>query len=240
MQKLVYWVLTMQVDINKLNNNFETLSSPEILTWISENFTEGSIIASSSFQTQSVALLHMISQYAPKVPIIFLDTGFHFPETLAYRDQLIELLGINVINVEPKARSNNLLRAGQELHRTNPDLCCQINKVKPLADALKGYQVLISGIRRDQTANRADAKFLSKKDGLYKISPMLNWTHKMVWQYLYDHNLPEHPLLKEGYLSVGCAPCTRAVKAGEDPRAGRWAESEKTECGLHLDGEPKK
>ncbi len=229
----------MYLDIEQLNNQFETASSLEILEWANSNFGTG-LVASSSFQTQSVALLHMISQLRPKIPVIFLDTGYHFPETLAYRNQLVELLGLDIINVEPKTKTNALLRAGQELHRSNPDLCCQINKVKPLADALTGYQALISGIRRDQTANRAELKFISKKGALYKISPMLNWTQKMVWQYLYDHKLPEHPLLKEGYLSVGCAPCTRAVKAGEDPRAGRWADSEKTECGLHLDIESKK
>lgn len=224
----------MHLDIDSLNNKFENSSSLEVLEWAYNSFTT-EIVASSSFQTQSVALLHMISQVVPKVPVIFLDTGFHFPETLAYRDQLIEILGLNVVNLKPKASKTSFLQVGQELHRTNPDLCCQLNKVKPLADALKSYQALISGVRRDQTANRAGLKFVAKNDKHYKISPMLNWTQKMVWQYLHDHNLPEHPLLKDGYMSVGCAPCTRAVKAGEDPRAGRWADTEKTECGLHLE-----
>ncbi|HHO56330.1 MAG TPA: phosphoadenylyl-sulfate reductase [Trueperaceae bacterium] len=223
----------MQHNLSKLNRDLEGLSSLKILEWAYGEFTP-KIVASSSFQTQSVALLHMISEVIPELPVIFLDTGYHFPETLAYRDQLTELLGLNVLNIKSQA-GKDFLQASSELHRTNPDLCCQINKVKPLNDALRGYQALISGVRRDQTANRAQLDFVSYKDNRYKISPMLNWTQKMVWQYLHEHNLPEHPLLKEGYLSIGCAPCTRAVKLGEDPRAGRWANTSKTECGLHLD-----
>ena len=226
-------LLQMAIDLARINRALEDSSPQEVLTWANQHFPK-SIVASSSFQTQSVALLHMIATVAPEIPIIFLDTGYHFPETLAFRKQLQDLLSLKIIDVRPRVNPGSQKKQRKELYRINPDLCCKINKVQPFDKAIAAYKAVISGIRRDQTALRAKADIVELENGQYKIHPMLNWTQKMVWQYLYDNDLPEHPLFKEGYQSVGCAPCTRAVRPGEDARAGRWADSEKTECGLHL------
>ena len=223
----------MELDLQQINLDLEKSSPRAILRWAFKQFA-GGIVASSSFQTQSVALLHMISQETPDIPILFLDTGYHFPETLAFKDHLTELLSLKVIEVYPKKSREAGNNRKKELYRTNPDLCCKINKVRPFDKAIAPYRAVIAGVRRDQTANRAKLAIVELKGGRYQIHPMANWTERMVWQYLYDHNLPEHPLFKEGYKSVGCAPCTRPVLPGEDARAGRWADSEKTECGLHL------
>jgi phosphoadenosine phosphosulfate reductase len=122
------------------------------------------------------------------------------------------------------------------LHRRDPDQCCFMNKVLPLRRALQGVRAWISGVRRDQTPSRADTPVVGRENGRVKIAPMARWTERDVWRYLHDHDLPEHPLLAQGYLSVGCAPCTRPVAQGEDARAGRWPASAKSECGIHLPG----
>ena len=162
-------------------------------------------------------------------------TGFHFPETLAFRDQLARLLNLNILNLRPQGDSGRYKRQNAELYRQDPDLCCYINKVKPLQDAKKHLKAWITGIRRDQTTARADTPILSlDQDGLYKICPMATWTREDIWSYINKHQLPSHPLLGQGYLSIGCAPCTRPVINAEDERNGRWPGQSKTECGLHL------
>lgn len=189
----------------------------------------------SSFQTQSVPLLHMVSRVAPQMPVFFLDTGFHFPQTLAFRDRLVADLGLNLKVLKPELGHKGFLQRYGELYRMDPDMCCHINKVLPLRAVSKNLLAWISGIRRDQTPNRSNTPVIARQlDGLYKICPLATWTAKQVWQYSYDHQLPEHPLLAQGYESIGCAPCTRPVFQGENPRAGRWAGNAKTECGLHL------
>lgn len=223
----------MELDLEVLNQRFETASPQEILAWAWETFNPR-VAASSSFQTQSVPLLHMIAQAAPQMPIFFLDTGFHFPETLAFRDRLVRELNLNVRDLTPEMGHDQFRLQHGDLYLRDPDMCCYINKVEPLERAMLGLEAWISGIRRDQTKERSEAAIVNRQpDGLYKISPMAVWTKRDVWQYLYDHHLPEHPLLAQGYLSIGCAPCTRPVGAGEDDRAGRWAGKDKTECGLH-------
>ncbi len=167
--------------------------------------------------------------------MLFLDTGFHFPETLAFRDELVRRLGLNLEVLTPRGGHEGFLEQHGQLHRTDPDLCCHLNKVEPLDDALEGYAGWVAGVRRDQTAARAHAPIVELTEGgQLKLAPIADWTQRDVWQYVHDHDLPEHPLLERGYPSVGCAPCTRAVLDGEDARAGRWAGSGKTECGLHL------
>lgn len=206
-----------------------------ILEWAWDRFAP-SIAATSSFQTQSVPLLHMISRAASRMPILFLDTGFHFPETLAYRDRVVEELDLNLKVLEPDMGHDGFLKEHGELYRRNPDLCCHINKVEPLERAKAGLDAWVAGIRRDQTPARRDTPVLDPQDdGLLKVCPMVRWTADDVEQYVEDHDLPRHPLHDEGYESIGCAPCTRKVMEGEDARAGRWAGMDKTECGLHLD-----
>jgi phosphoadenosine phosphosulfate reductase len=227
--------MVTNLDIPTLNTDFESRSPEHILRWAWETFGAG-VVASSSFQTQSVALLHMIGQVCPEMPVIFLDTGFHFPETLAYRDDLQKRFNLNITIMRAQIDKSELFRQyGEGLYRRDPDLCCYINKVEPMQRALKDKQGWISGVRRDQTANRKTLQILEPQpSGLLKIHPMLNWDRRQLWTYINRHDLPAHPLLSKGYMSVGCAPCTRPVGDGEDERAGRWAGTGKTECGLHL------
>ena len=165
-----------------------------------------------------------------------MDTGFHFPETLAYRDSLAARFGLNVRTVTPAIGHDGFRRQHGNLYRSNPDLCCHINKVEPLREVKRGLLAWVTGIRRDQTETRKATPILTQeRSGQFKICPMATWTSKDIWTYINQHDLPVHPLLSQGYLSIGCAPCTRPATAGDDERSGRWAASAKTECGIHLD-----
>ncbi|MBI2565798.1 MAG: phosphoadenylyl-sulfate reductase [Candidatus Schekmanbacteria bacterium] len=220
-------------DIFTLSSDFETASVEEILRWAWRQFGP-KIAATSSFQTQSVPLLHIMAKTVPDMPVFFLDTGFHFPETLQYRDLLIAEFGLNVQVLTSEDGHEGFLHRHGDLYRTDPDRCCHLNKVEPLNRAMASLRAWVSGIRRDQTAHRENAHIVSReRSGLYKVNPMATWTRRDVWKYIADHHLPEHPLLASGYTSVGCEPCTRPVLAGEDERSGRWAGQQKTECGLH-------
>ena len=223
------------LDLPYLNQQFEQQSPAEILQWSWEVFGPN-IAASSSFQTQSLPLLHLISQICPDMPIIFLDTGFHFPETLAFRDELQARFKLNIIVTRPVIeKSQLLLRYGEGLYRRDPDLCCYLNKVEPMQRVMAGLPAWVSGVRRDQTEYRTGLRTLEPQpSGLLKIHPLLHWTGQEVSAYIDRYQLPSHPLMAKGYPSVGCAPCTRAVSSGELERAGRWAGLTKTECGLHL------
>jgi len=215
-------------DLDALNAKFEGAHPTAILDWAADRFMPA-IAAPSSFQTQSVALLHLIGQVRPDLPVIFLDTGYHFPETLAYRDQLVERFGLTLRVV----RADQTLPAEQALYRRDPDLCCYVNKVEPMQRALRDLDGWITGIRRDQTAQRAGALPLEVvADGRIKVNPLVAWTRQDLWTYIHRYDLPSHPLFSQGYLSVGCAPCTVPV-TGSDERSGRWAGTSKTECGLH-------
>lgn len=210
-------------------------SAAEIIYWASKTF--GSRVAvTSSFQTQSLPLVHLISRICPNLPIFFLNTGFHFSETLEYCLKLKRDLGLHIVELSSLMDHDDFLAKHGELYRSNPNMCCYLNKVEPLQRALSGYDAWISGIRRDQTPERSETPVLAKQqDGRYKICPMVRWTADDVNNYIDKHDLPAHPLAERGYLSIGCRPCTKAVVPGSDPRSGRWAESEKTECGLHFD-----
>ncbi len=224
------------LDIDLLNKQFEHTSTVEILQWAWKSFGPKAA-ASSSFQTQSVPLLHLISQICPDMPLIFLDTGFHFSETLSFRDELQARFNLNLIIARPTIEKSELIaQYGEGLYRQDPDLCCYINKVEPMHRTLSEFQGWVSGVRRSQTTTRQRLAILKPQTtGPLKIHPMLNWTSKDVWAYIDRYNLPSHPLFSKGYPSVGCAPCTRPIFAGEDERAGRWASADKTECGLHID-----
>jgi phosphoadenosine phosphosulfate reductase len=215
-------------ELTTLNARFEGADPAVIIAWAADYFVSA-IAATSSFQTQSVALLHLIGQVRPDLPVIFLDTGYHFPETLAYRDQLVERFGLTLRVV----RADKTLPAEQALYRRDPDLCCYVNKVEPMQRALRDLDAWITGIRRDQTAQRASAMPLEVvADGRIKVNPLVGWTRQDLWSYIHRYDLPSHPLFSQGYLSIGCAPCTIPVTGG-DERSGRWAGTDKTECGLH-------
>jgi phosphoadenosine phosphosulfate reductase len=223
-------------ELAQLNAQFEGADPLTVLQWAADRFMP-KLAATSSFQTQSVALLHLISRARPAIPIIFLDTGYHFPETLAYRDQLVEQFGLTLTIAQPAMTPAEVVRQhGDALYRSDPDLCCYINKVEPMQRALAGLDAWITGIRRDQTANRATAQSVELlSDGRIKVNPLVTWTREDLWTYINHHQLPAHPLFSQGYLSVGCAPCTAPVAPGEDERSGRWADRQKSECGLHTD-----
>lgn len=192
------------------------------------------IFATSSFQTNSVPLLHLIARFAPEVPVYFLNTGFLFPETLAFRDQLAGLWGLTVRNVaSPVPRGQQRGADGRFLFASDPDACCDLNKVAPMDPVISAHDVWINGVRASQSETRAKMSVLQHTGRILRYHPMLAWTSKMVHYYIEQHHLPRHPLEDQGYLSIGCQPCTRRLDADLDDRGGRWAGLKKTECGLH-------
>jgi len=216
------------------SEDLESRTAAEILYWAAKTF--GSKLAlTSSFQTQSLPLLHLVSKICPNVPVFFLDTGFHFKETIEFRNQLKRELGINIVTLLPLCGHEDFIENHGELHQTNQNMCCYMNKVEPLQRALAGYDAWISGVRRDQTEARKNTPVIAmQNNGLYKVCPMVRWTQDDVTHYIKRFGLPEHPLSTQGYRSIGCAPCTKPTLVGQDPRVGRWVGSEKTECGLHF------
>ena len=224
------------LEIDRLSNEFEVKTPQEIIAWAIDTFWP-QIVLSSSFQTQSVPLLHMASRIRRDLLIFFLDTGYHFWETLIFREQLASEWHLNILDLYRDTRWNDFARERtRRLPLEDPNLCCFVHKVQPMQTAMKDMLAWISGIRRDQTAVRAKAKILElQEDGLLKINPLLNWTKADVKRYAEENNLPSHPLLEKGYRSVGCAPCTVAIGVNDDERAGRWQGRSKTECGLHTD-----
>jgi phosphoadenosine phosphosulfate reductase len=222
--------------VEELSEEFETKTPQEIIAWAVETFWP-QVALSSSFQTQSVPLLHMISQIERNILVLFLDTGYHFWETAIFREKLASEWHLNVLDLYRDTRWNDFARnRTRTLPLEDPNLCCFIHKVQPMQKAMKDMLAWISGIRRDQTAVRAKARILElQDDGLLKINPLLNWTKADIKRYAEEHNLPSHPLLDKGYRSVGCAPCTVAIGVNDDERAGRWQGRSKIECGLHTD-----
>jgi phosphoadenosine phosphosulfate reductase len=213
--------------------HLESATAEEIVAWAVERHWPN-VAMSSSFQGQSLPLLHIVSRVAPQLPVIFLDTGYHFPETLAFRDQLVEKWGLNLRVVRAAVERDEFVRThGEDLYRRDPNLCCWVNKVEPMERAMVGLDAWISGIRRDQTGSRKDIAVVEPgAKGVTRIHPMAAWTGRDVWSYIHRHELPDHPLVAKGYLSIGCAPCTRPTVGG-DERSGRWEGQGKTECGLH-------
>lgn len=203
-------------------------------TWATEGRTIG---ATSSFQTQSIPLLHILAR-VPDVELFFLDTGYHFPQTLRFRDRVVDELGLHVTNVRPSTpKSQQRDAEGALLFASDPDHCCHLNKTDPMANVTAGLDIWISGVRRDQNPNRATFdEVMYAPDGTIRYHPMLDWTRAEVWRYVTDHQLPRHPLELEGYESIGCAPCTRRPTLDDgDGRASRWSGMAKTECGLHVE-----
>lgn len=230
----------MTVDLAKQNEIFETQTPQEILKWGEERFGRD-IALMSSFGTESVVLLHMVSQTAPEMKVLFLETGYHFQETKDYKKLLIEKFKLNVVDLTAAMGREDFVRThGDDLYDKDPDKCCAINKVEPLQRGLKEFKAWVSGIRRGQGPTRKSVHILELyEDGLYKLNPLANWTSKDAWQYIKTNALPVHPLFDKGYTSIGCWPCTRPVLPGEDDRAGRWAGRVKTECGIHTFMKPK-
>lgn len=194
----------------------------------------GRIAAVSSFGTESVVLLHVLAQVDPTIPVLFLDTGHLFPETLAYRDDLTALLGLkDVRTFQPDSADLTARDPDVDLWSTDPDACCDVRKVQPLASALRPFHAWINGRKRYQAATRAEIPFVEKDGNRVKFNPLADMGREDLLAYMDAHALPRHPLEKHGFASIGCMPCTSRVKPGEDPRAGRWRGRAKTECGIH-------
>jgi phosphoadenosine phosphosulfate reductase len=184
-------------------------------------------------------MLHMISQIDKSIPVVFLNTGFLFPQTIAYKDLIADIYGLEVITVASATpRSMQKDNAGRFLFASDPDYCCHINKVLPMEPILRSHDVWINGVRADQNANRSKMKEEQRTpQGAMRYHPMLPWTNKMIWAYIKEFDIPRHPLEAEGYSSIGCEPCTRKVdpSAHTDERMARWFGMNKTECGLHTE-----
>ncbi len=194
------------------------------------------LFLTSSFQTHSIPLLHLVSNVDVEIDVLFINTGFHFPETIKFRDEIVRNFKLNLINVRstvPKILQRN--SKGNFYFTTDPDYCCFLNKTQPLEPFLMQYDVWINGIRADQNANRKNMETEQEApNGVIRFHPILDWNSKRIYEYRLKNNLPEHPLDKKGYLSVGCEPCTRKLDL-ENNRDGRWFGMNKNECGLHTD-----
>lgn len=224
----------MLKNLSSINKSLEKSSAPLILHWAADTFGKR-LVVTSSFQTQSLPLLHLVSRICPNVCVLFLDTHFHFDETIDFKDQLINDFGINVQILEPELSKSEFLSKHGKLYERDPSMCCFFNKVDPLQRELDGVDAWISGVRRDQTKERHDTPIVSlQPNGKIKICPLALWTENDVEKYIKIYRLPRHPLWNRGYKSIGCEPCTAPVENGEDYRSGRWQYFTKTECGLHL------
>ena len=228
-------------DAIRLNRMFRGAETEEWLRAVFEGALVGDIALVSSFGAESAALLHLVSRIDASIPVLFLDTGKHFPETLAYRDELTDRFGLNRVDLYPdlaelEARDNTGLRWSYD-----PDGCCELRKVKPLENALARFDASLTGRKAFQSSTRANLPRFevdtADAQGRLKINPLIDWDAQRIAAYFEEHDLPRHPLIERGFASIGCSPCTRAIKPGEDPRSGRWAGWDKVECGIHKPGE---
>jgi phosphoadenosine phosphosulfate reductase len=197
--------------------------------------------ATSSFQAECVALVHLVTRQAPDIPVLFLDTGYHFPQTYAYRNDIARRLSLNLVNLEPRRSVAEQEAEHGLLYQTEPGRCCGLRKVEPLFAGLAGYDTWFTGLRREQSPTRAQletVEFFKLPGGhrLRKLSPLAHWSTKDVWDYLRREGLPLLPLYEAGYTSIGCQPCTSLPLDADHPRSGRWA-GQKLECGIHIQAE---
>lgn len=191
----------------------------------------------SSFQTHSIVLLHIISRIDNTIPVYFINTGYHFPETVSFKDQLAEQYNLNIKEVSsPIPRHMQKDEQGRLLFASDPDFCCHINKVQPLEPVLGEYDVWINGVRADQSAVRKSFQVEEiAPHGVIRFHPMLDWNMRMIYAYIKEYNLPRHPLEAKGYISIGCEPCTRKMDLEMSEREARWYGMKKTECGLNTE-----
>src|SRR3954469_14421709 len=204
-----------------------------IIEWAVATFGDRFAITSSM---GDAVLAHLASTVAPGIDVVFLDTGYHFVETIGTRDAVEATMPVNLLTITPvQSVAEQDAEHGPDLYRRDPDLCCKLRKVQPLADALSGYDAWATGLRRAETHNRVIAPVIGwdARKGKVKVSPLARWSDEDVERYIAENGVLVNPLQYDGYPSIGCAPCTRRVLAGEDARSGRWAGTNKTECGIH-------
>jgi phosphoadenosine phosphosulfate reductase len=222
-------------DVEELAEEFESRTAQELLGWAVDRFA-GRILLTCSWQHQSSILIDMLHRIGASIRIVELDTGLLFPETYETRDRLIERYDLEIERIDPlQTVAEQEASEGPALWSRDPDRCCALRKVEPLERALVGMDAWITGIRRAQSITRAGARVLELDPrGVVKVQPLAGWSDEDVKGYLFAHDVPYNPLHDRGFPSIGCTHCTRAIRPGEDSRAGRWADAEKTECGLHL------
>ncbi|MEV7431352.1 MULTISPECIES: phosphoadenylyl-sulfate reductase [unclassified Nocardioides] len=204
-----------------------------IIEWAAATFGERFCVTSSM---GDAALAHLASKVVPGIDVVFLDTGYHFVETIGTRDAVEATMDVTLLTITPRQTvAEQDAEHGKDLYRTDPDLCCKLRKVQPLADALSGYDAWATGLRRAETHNRVIAPVIGwdAKKSKVKVSPLARWSDEQMERYIAENGVLVNPLVYDGYPSIGCAPCTRRVAPGEDPRSGRWAGTNKTECGIH-------
>lgn len=228
-------------DAIRLNNLFRGTETQEMLRTVIRDGLAGEIAVVSSFGAESAVLLHLVASIDPALPVLFLETHKHFAETIAYRDELVTRLGLsNLVIVEPDPAAISEKDGNGLRWSWDPDGCCEIRKVEPLARELRHFDASITGRKHFQSATRAGLpRFeIDRTDaqGRLKINPLANWSKDDLAAYFAAHDLPSHPLVAQGFPSIGCAPCTSKVAPGEDPRSGRWKGWDKTECGIHVPG----
>ena len=218
----------------RLNAQWADADADDLLRAVLDPALGRKAVAISSFGAEAAVLLHLISRVQPHLPVVFLETGQHFFQTLAYRRELTERLGLTEVrDVQPDAASLAASDPHGDLWRHAPDACCDLRKVQPLAKGLEGFDTRITGRKRYQNRQRATLDPFEAIDGVLAVNPLASWSAEQIETWLHDHQLPRHPLVEQGYPSIGCWPCTRAVEAGENARDGRWSGQEKTECGIH-------
>jgi phosphoadenosine phosphosulfate reductase len=205
----------------------------QVITWAAETF--GSRLCITSSMTDAV-IVDLTSRHVPGIDVLFLDTGYHFAETIGTRDAVSAVYPVNVINVTPPTTvAEQDTELGPKLYARNPDLCCYLRKVVPLEQSLEPYDAWITGVRREETDARTDTTVVQwdPRRQMVKVNPIVEWTQQEVDDYIAEHGVLVNPLVYDGYPSIGCATCTARVEAGADPRSGRWAGTSKTECGIH-------
>lgn len=216
------------------SRTYREARAEDVIEWAATEFGEQFAVACSMAEA---LLPHLVGQVLPGVDVVFLDTGYHFPETIATRDEVVRRLPVTVINVEPRRSvAEQDLEFGADLHSWDPVQCCEMRKVQPLRQALSGYEAWASGLRREDSPQRANTPIVEwdRKNAMVKVNPIAAWTQADVDAYIAAHDVPTNPLLTQGYPSIGCFPCTSKVLAGEDARSGRWAGTAKSECGIHI------
>ena len=213
---------------------FADAPADEVLDWAVREFGLNLAVACSMAEA---LLPHLVGQKLPGVDVVFLDTGYHFPETLATRDRVVKQLPVTVVNVEARRTvAEQDAEFGADMHSWDPVQCCEMRKVVPLRATLEHYEAWASGLRREDSKGRANTPIVEwdRKNAMVKLNPIAAWTQADVDAYIAEHDIPTNPLLTQGYPSIGCFPCTRQVAEGEDARSGRWAGTDKSECGIHI------
>lgn len=229
---------TLDARAARLNDRYKHHAATEVLRRALRDPELGKVTLVSSFGSESVVLLHMVSVVAPGTPVLFIDTQMLFPETLSYQTEVAEKLKLTDLRVIRAAQREVALNDPDgTLHQFNTDACCDLRKTIPLERELSQFDAWITGRKRFQGGQRTELQFFeSEPPSRLRINPLAHWRSQDVQDYMAENNLPRHPLVAKGYASIGCAPCTSPIKPGEDPRAGRWRGSQKTECGIHFIG----